>query len=692
MDLSKIRNIGIIAHIDAGKTTLSERILYYTGKNYKIGEVHTGEATMDFMDQEQERGITIYSAATSCSWKGYQLNLIDTPGHVDFTLEVERSLRVLDGVIAVFCAVGGVQSQSETVFRQATKFGIPKIAFINKMDRQGAQFFDIVKEIEEKLYVECCILTIPYFMEEEFAGVIDIIKNRLLIFDQESKGLNILEEDVPAEYKDTVKRYRGILYEKLADQDDEFAMSYLDEKVIGEEFLVKTIRENTLRNNIVPVICGSAFKNKGIQVLLDAVADYFPSPLDIPPIVVHTAPDEGTGEIRVSSDPESFFSALVFKIINEPYLGKLLYIRVYSGKLKKGDKVFNSTKGIIHRVSRLLKVHASKREDVNELYAGDIGAICGLSDASTGNTLVSENMDFQFESISLPDSVIFVAVEPKKKVDEEKLSIALNKLSSEDPSLTIKTDRETGQTLIGGMGELHLEILVERIKREFSLDVKVSKPKIAYKETITLKTKAEGRYVRQSGGKGQYGHVVITVEPSDSNDIDVVDNTVGGCIPREYISSVRNGIIGAASEGYLLNYPMVGIKACIIDGSYHEVDSSDLSFFIAGSMAFKNAMGSAKPILLEPVMKMEICVPEEFLGTVISDLHSKRSKIVSLNDRNYQKIIISESPIANMFGYSTAIRSLTQGRGTFMMQFLRYDPLPAGIFEELVKSRKVVNI
>ncbi len=688
MNLSKIRNIGIIAHIDAGKTTLSERILFYTGKNYKIGEVHTGQATMDFMDQEQERGITIYSAATTCFWKGYQLNLIDTPGHVDFTLEVERSLRVLDAVIAVFCAVGGVQSQSETVFRQATKFHIPKIAFINKMDRQGANFYDAVKEIEEKLFVECIILTVPYYEDEEFTGIIDIIEDRLILFDQESKGIKTIEKQVPENYREAVNRYKNKMLEKLADCDDSFALDYLEEKDIDKDLIRKTLRENTVNNNIVPVVCGSAFKNKGIQTLLDAVGFYFPSPVDIPPTLGYA--EEDGKEIQIKSDPDEEFSALVFKIINEPYLGRLLYIRIYSGRLKKGDKVFNSTKRISQRVSRILKIHANKREDVNELYAGDIGAVCGLSDASTGNTLVSENLDIQFESISLPESVIFVAVEPKRKVDEEKLSIALNKLAAEDPSLTVRQDKETGQTLIGGMGELHLEILVERIKREYGLEIKVSKPKIAYKETITVKSKSEGKYVRQSGGKGQYGHVIISIEPSESNDIEVIDKTVGGCIPREFISSIKNGIISAASEGCLMNYPMVGIKALILDGSYHEVDSSDLSFFIAGSMAFKNAVAKANPVMLEPVMKMEICVPEEYLGTVISDLHSKRSKIVSLNDKNYSKIVISESPIANMFGYSTSIRSLTQGRGTFMMQFLRYDPLPAGIYDELIKSRKAV--
>lgn len=686
MDLLKIRNIGIIAHIDAGKTTLSERILFYTGKNYKIGEVHTGQATMDFMDQEQERGITIYSAATTCFWKGCQLNLIDTPGHVDFTLEVERSLRVLDGVIAVFCGVGGVQSQSETVFKQAGKFNIPKIAFVNKMDRQGAQFFDVVSEIEKRLFADCAVVVLPYFAEGEFAGVIDIIEDKLLIFDQESKGLNVYESEIPEDYREMVIKSQSQLYEKLSMYDDDFALEYLEDEKLDKKLIRDTIRKHTIGNNIVPVLCGAAFKNKGIQPLLDSIMDYFPSPMDIPPTIAHL--EEENTEIKVPSSPDSYFSALVFKIINEPYLGRLSYIRLYSGRLKKGDRIFNATKKLNHRISKILRVHADKREEVNELYAGEIGAVCGLNDADTGNTLVSEGMDFQFESISLPESVIYVAVEPKMKVDDEKLSIALNKLATEDPSLTIRIDKETGQRLIGGMGELHLEIMTERMKREYGLGLKVSRPRIAYKETITSKSKAEGRYIRQSGGKGQYGHVEISIEPADISDIEIIDKTVGGCIPKEYIASVKNGILSAATEGHIMHYPMVGIKIFILDGSYHEVDSSDLSFFIAGSMAFKNALERANPIMLEPVMKMEISIPEEFLGSVISDLHSRRSKITDLNDKNEYKIIISESPIANLFGYSTAIRSLTQGRGTFGMQFLRYDPIPAHIFEEITKTSR----
>lgn len=688
MDLSVLRNIGIIAHIDAGKTTLSERILFYTGRNYKMGEVHTGQATMDFMDQEQERGITIYSAATTCFWKNHQINLIDTPGHVDFTLEVERSLRVLDGVIAVFCAVGGVQSQSETVFKQAVKFNIPKIAFINKMDRQGANFEDIVREIEDRLHVQCCILSIPYFQDEEFEGIIDILSNRLLMFDPSSKGLKVIEKDIPPEYDDNINYIKEQIVEKLADMDDEFANHYLDEKEITDSLLHETIRRNTIQNNIVPVLCGSAFKNKGIQPLLDAVIRYFPSPIDLPPTTALC--NDGEEKIKVENDPDSFFSALVFKIINDSYLGRLLYIRMYSGRLRKGDKIYNATMGIFQRVTKILKVHAEKREEVKELRAGEIGAVCGLNDASTGNTLLSKDMGFQFENIAFPESVIFIAIEPKMKTDDEKLSMTLTRLSAEDPSLTIKTDRETGQRLIGGMGELHLEILLERMKREFSLEVNSSKPKIAYKETISLRAKAEGKHVKQTGGKGQYGHVVINVEPTGENEIEIIDKTVGGSIPKEYISSVKNGIIAASTEGFIKNYPMVGIKVMILDGSYHEVDSSDLSYYIAGSIAFKNAVAKAEPIMLEPIMKLEISIPEEYLGPVISDLHSKRSKIVSLSDKSGQKIIIAEAPIANLFGYSTAIRSLTQGRGTFIMQFLRYEQIPAQIFEEMMKSRDII--
>lgn len=690
MARSKIRNIGIIAHIDAGKTTLSERILFYTGKNRKIGEVHTGQATMDFMDQEQERGITIYSAATTCFWKDTQLNLIDTPGHVDFTLEVERSLRILDGVIGVFCAVGGVQSQSETVFRQAAKFNIPKIAFINKMDRQGAHFHDVVSEIETKLAVKCCVLFIPWFKDEEFSGIIDVLSQKLLVFDGYTKGLNFEAIDVPADYQVAVSGAREELLLALANVDDMIGQHYVDDSLnkLDIDMIKNAIRTNTINNNIVPVICGSAFKNKGIQPLLDCIVDYLPSPADMPDITAYSCEDGSPVIVKAKTD--SFFSALVFKIINDSYMGRMLYIRIYSGILRKGDIIYNATLGISHRATKILKVHASKREEVSSLCAGDIGSICGLNEACTGNTLLSSNMGFQFENISLPEAVIYIGIEPKFKVDDDKLGLVLNKLSAEDPSLTVKTNKETNQRLIGGMGELHLEILIERMKREYGLFIKSSLPKIAYKETITAKATAEGRYIKQTGGRGQYGHVILTVEPVESNSIEVIDRTVGGSIPKEYIKSVESGIRAAATEGFVMQFPMVGTKVSIIDGSCHEVDSSDRSFAIAGSIAFKEAVKKASPILLEPVMKLEVCVPEEFMGIVIRDINSKRGKIINIEDKNNAKIIISESPIANLFGYSTTLRSLTQGRGTFAMQFLSYSQVPAFIFNEMIDKYNVV--
>jgi elongation factor G len=684
--LDRCRNIGIMAHIDAGKTTTTERILYYTGINYKIGEVHDGNATMDWMVQEQERGITITSAATTCFWNNYRINIIDTPGHVDFTIEVERALRVLDGAVAVFCAVGGVEPQSETVWRQADKYKVPRIAFVNKMDRVGADFFNVVEMMKARLRTNPLPLQYPIGAEENFKGIVDLLKMKALYFDEESKGYKVVEEDIPSDLLDVCKEKRDAIIETLADLDDEFAEKYLD----GEEFslaeLKNVIRRLTIELKVIPVLCGTAFKNKGVQPLLDAVVDYMPSPLDVAAITGVTPDGE---EIVRKTDDNEPFAALSFKIMTDPYVGQLTFLRVYSGCLKSGTAVLNSARGKTERIGRLLKMHANKREEIKEVYAGDICAAVGLKYTTTGDTLCDEKEPIILEAMEFPDPVISIAIEAKTKNDQEKLSVALNKLSMEDPSFRVRTDEETGQTIISGMGELHLEIIVDRLKREFKVDCNVGKPQVAYKETITKPVKVEGKYIRQSGGRGQYGHVWLEIEPLEAGTgFEFVDKIVGGTIPKEYIPAVENGVKEAMERGILAGYPVVDVKVTLFDGSYHEVDSSEMAFKIAGSQAFQLGAKKASPIILEPIMNVEITVPEEYMGDVIGDINSRRGKIAGMESRLNLQIIKSFVPLSEMFGYSTVLRSLTQGRATYTMQFSHYEPVPQNISEELINKNK----
>jgi len=670
-----------MAHIDAGKTTTTERILYYTGVNYKIGEVHEGTATMDWMVQEQERGITITSAATTCMWRDHRINLIDTPGHVDFTIEVERSLRVLDGAIAVFCAVGGVEPQSETVWRQADKYRVPRIAFVNKMDRVGADFPRVLTMMRERLAANPVPVQLPLGAEEEFAGIIDLVGMKAVIWEEESLGARYREEEIPESYAVAAEEYRERLLESLADVDENLLEKYLDGSDVSESDIRRAIRTGTLQLKLVPVLCGAAFKNKGVQPLLDAVVDYLPSPVDIEPVRGVTR--GGELETREPRD-DGPFCALAFKIMTDPYVGSLTFLRVYSGMVASGSYIYNSTKNRKERVGRLLKMHANKREDIKAVYAGDIAAAVGLRSTSTGDTLCDEGNPILLEAIEVPVPVISIAIEPKTKDDQERLGISLQKLAMEDPSFHVTTDRETGQTIISGMGELHLEIIVDRLLREFKVDANVGKPQVAYRETIRSSSEQQGRFVRQTGGRGQYGDVVLRVEPlPPGSGQQFVDATKGGVIPKEYIPAVENGVREALESGVLAGYPVVDVKVTLLDGSYHDVDSSELAFKIAGSMAAREAVSKASPILLEPVMKVEVVLPEEFMGEVIGDISGRRGRVAGIETRGSTQVIRAEVPLAEMFGYATQLRSMTQGRGTFTMQFAGYEPVPTAISEEI---------
>jgi elongation factor G len=681
--LEKTRNIGIMAHIDAGKTTTTERILYYTGINYKIGEVHEGTATMDWMEQEQERGITITSAATTCFWKDHRINIIDTPGHVDFTAEVERSLRVLDGAVAVFCAVGGVEPQSETVWRQADKYGVPRIAFVNKMDRPGADFGRVIAMMKSRLHAKPVAVQYPLGKEETFRGVIDLIENKAIIFQDGTMGSEFSIEEVPADFKDIVHEYREKLIEAASEADEHLMAKYVGGEAISNDELLQAIRKATIAIKLTPVLCGAAFKNKGVQQLLDSVVAYLPSPVDIPAIE-GVNPDSLAPEVR-KADDKAPFAGLVFKIMTDPFVGQLAFFRVYSGSLNSGAYVYNSTKHRRERVGRLLKMHANKREEIKDVMAGDIAAAVGLRDVTTGDTICDEQKQVLLESMDFPEPVISVAIEPKTKADQEKMGVALGKLAQEDPTFKIHTDQDTAQTIISGMGELHLEIIVDRMMREFNVGANVGKPQVAYKETIRRKASAEGKYIRQTGGRGQYGHVKITVEPSGAGVGFVFENDiVGGSVPREYIKPIEQGIREAMGAGVLAGYEVKDVKVSLYDGSYHEVDSSEIAFKIAGSMAFKDGCKKASPALLEPVMKVEVVLPEEYMGDVIGDLNSRRGRIEGMEARPGTQIIKSVVPLATMFGYATDLRSRTQGRATYTMHFSHYEEVPKQIADEIV--------
>jgi elongation factor G len=685
--LDKTRNIGIMAHIDAGKTTTTERVLYYTGVSHKLGEVHEGTATMDWMEQEQERGITITSAATTCFWKGHRINIIDTPGHVDFTIEVERSLRVLDGAVALFDAVGGVEPQSETVWRQADKYGVPRLAMINKMDRTGADFDRCIRMMRERLNANPVPVQLPLGAEDGFRGIIDIIRQQAVVWDEETLGAKYHVEALPDALKEAVAAAREILLESIADVNDSLLEKYLGGGAIEVEELVAAVREATIAQKIVPVICGSAFRNKGVQPMLDAVVDFLPSPLDIPP-VRGIDPRDGAAVERKADDGDPF-SALAFKIMNDPFVGHLTFVRVYSGTLNSGDHVYNSTRQKKERIGRLLKMHANKREEIKTVYAGEIAACVGLKSAYTGDTLCDTENEILLESIVAPDPVIAIAIEPKTKADQEKLGLSLSKLALEDPSFKVRTDEETGQTIISGMGELHLEIIVDRLMREFKVEASVGRPQVAYRETVVKAARKEGRYVRQTGGRGQYGHVLITVEPNEKGKgVEFANKIVGGAIPKEYIPAVEKGILEAAERGVIAGYPVIDVRIALIDGSFHEVDSSEMAFKIAGSMAFKAACLAANPILLEPIMAVEVVTPEEFMGDVIGDLSSRRGRIQKIEARGNTQVIDSHVPLALMFGYATDLRSKTQGRATYTMQFDHYEAAPLSVSDEVVAKVK----
>jgi elongation factor G len=687
VSLEMTRNIGIMAHIDAGKTTTTERILYYTGVSHKIGEVHDGTATMDWMEQEQERGITITSAATTCHWKEHRINIIDTPGHVDFTIEVERSLRVLDGAVAVFCSVGGVEPQSETVWRQADKYHVPRLAFINKMDRVGADFFRGVAMIKDRLKANPVPIQIPIGSEENFKGVVDLVEMKGIVWNDESMGALYDVIDIPEDLVEQAQMYRDAMVEEISSYDDALMEKYLAGEPLTKEEIKESIRKCTLNIQICPVICGSSFKNKGVQNLLDAVLDYMPAPTDIPAIQGIDANTEAPIE-RHASDAEPF-SALAFKIMTDPFVGQLCFFRVYSGIMNAGSYVYNSTKGKRERVGRILKMHANKREEIKEVFAGDIAAAVGLKYTTTGDTLCNEDNAVILESIEFPEPVISIAIEPKTKADQEKLGISLAKLASEDPSFRVKTDPETGQTIISGMGELHLEIIVDRLFREFKVDATVGKPQVAYRETISKKVKSEGKFVRQSGGRGQFGHVWLEIEPQEpGKGYEFVDAIKGGVVPREYIPAVDKGIKEALDSGVMAGYPVVDIKVTLIDGSYHEVDSSEMAFKIAGSMGFKEGCQKASPVILEPIMSVEVVVPEEYMGDVIGDLNSRRGRIMGMEGRAGAQVVTAMVPLAQMFGYSTDLRSATQGRATYSMTFDHYEQVPKSVAEEIVAKVK----
>lgn len=680
--LEKTRNIGIMAHIDAGKTTTSERILFYTGRVHKMGETHEGSATMDWMEQEQERGITITSAATTAQWKGYRINIIDTPGHVDFTVEVERSLRVLDGSVAIFCAKGGVEPQSETVWRQADKYQVPRIAYINKMDIVGADFFNVIKMMKERLGANAVPIQLPIGKEDNFQGIIDLVEQKAIYY-TDDLGTHSEETDIPEDMLDLVQEYRDMLLEAVAESDEDLMMKYLEGEELSPEEIRAGIRKATISVDMIPVLCGSSYKNKGVQPLLDAVINYMPSPLEVASIkgtILGT--DEETE--RHSSDEEPF-SALAFKIMTDPFVGKLAFFRVYSGTLKSGSYVYNSTKGKRERIGRILLMHANHREEVDEVYAGDIAAAIGLRDTTTGDTLCLEEEPVILESMEFPDPVIQVAIEPKTKAGQDKMGVALQKLAEEDPTFRTYTDGETGQTIIAGMGELHLEIIVDRLLREFKVEANVGKPQVAYRETIRKAVKAEGRFVRQSGGRGQYGHVWLEIEPLEpGSGYEFVNKIVGGVVPREFIGPVDQGIQDAMASGVLGGYPVVDVRATLYDGSYHEVDSSEMAFKIAASIAFKEAMRKANPVLMEPTMKVEVTVPEEYMGDVMGDINSRRGRIEGMEAKSGVQVITAYVPLSEMFGYATDLRSKSQGRGVYTMHLSHYEEVPKNIAEKII--------
>ena len=686
--LLNTRNIGIMAHIDAGKTTLTERILYYTGKTHKIGEVHEGAATMDWMEQEQERGITITSAATTCIWKEHCINIIDTPGHVDFTVEVERSLRVLDGAITVFDSVNGVEPQTETVWRQANKYKVPRIIFFNKMDRVGADFWMSLGTVEEKLNANPVPLCLPIGAEDKFAGIVDLIKMKEIIWHNEELGAKYDYKDIRPEFMEDAKKWREKLVDSVASFDDTLMELALEGKELPEDLLKKAIRKATLEFKIVPVLCGTAFKNKGVQPLLDAVVDYLPSPLDIPPVEGFDPKhvDAEGKDLLVSRKPDDsdYFSAIVFKIMSDPFVGRLTYFRIYSGKISSGSYVYNSTKDKTERIGRLIRMHANHREEIKEAFTGDIVAGIGLKDSITGDTICVEDHPIVLEKMIFPEPVIFVAVEPKTKADQEKMGLALSKLAEEDPTFRVRTDEETAQTIISGMGELHLEIIVDRMKREFKVEANVGKPEVSYRETISTKAEAEGKYIRQTGGRGQYGHVCLELEPLErGKGYEFVNDIVGGVIPREYIPAIDKGIQEAMSIGVIAGYPVKDIRAIINDGSFHEVDSAEMSFKIAASMAFKDAFRKANPQILEPIMDVEVVTPEDFMGDIIGNLSSRRGRIENLEKRGKMTHIKCFVPLGDMFGYATDLRSMSQGRASYTMQFSKYEPVPNNIKEQL---------
>ncbi|MEJ5261753.1 MAG: elongation factor G [Ignavibacterium sp.] len=685
ISIDKVRNIGIMAHIDAGKTTTTERILYYTGKTHRIGEVHDGAATMDWMEQEKERGITITSAATTCYWNNHQINIIDTPGHVDFTVEVERSLRVLDGAVALFCAVGGVEPQSETVWRQADKYGVPRIAFVNKMDRIGADFYHAVEMMRERLGANAIPINLPIGEGDMFVGVIDLIQYNARMYHEDSLGTTYDEIDIPKDLQEIANKYRTQMLEAVSDVDDTLLEKYLEGKEITPDEIKAVLRRATIELKIVPVLCGSSFKNKGVQKLLDAVVDFLPSPADLQEIEAHHI---GMNDVvRRKIDENEKFTALAFKIMNDPYVGKLTFFRVYSGTLTSGSYVFNSVSGKKERISRLLQMHANHREEISEVRAGDIAAAVGLKFTKTGDTLCTENDPVVLERMTFPEPVIQIAIEPKTKADQDKLSEALSKLSDEDPTFKVKVDEETGQTLISGMGELHLEIIVDRMKREFKVEANIGKPQVAYRETITSTVQAEGKFVKQSGGRGKYGHVWIEVSPNEpGKGYEFINAIVGGVVPKEYIPAVSQGIQDAMKNGVIAGYPMVDIKAKLYDGSYHDVDSDEISFRVAGSMAFQAAARKANPVLLEPIMSVEVITPEEYLGDVMGDLNSRRGKIEGFSARKDAQVIKAFVPLSEMFGYATILRSMTQGRALYTMQFDHYAEVPKSIAEEIAEK------
>jgi elongation factor G len=684
--LQKTRNIGIMAHIDAGKTTTTERILFYTGKVHKVGETHDGAATMDWMVQEQERGITITSAATTCFWKDHRINIIDTPGHVDFTMEVERSLRVLDGAVAVFCAKGGVEPQSETVWRQADRYHVPRIAYVNKMDITGADFYRAVEMMRERLGANAVPVQLPIGKEAEFRGMVDLVSQKA-IFYIDDMGTRSEESGIPDEMVEEVQVWRETLLEALAEIDDDLMQKYLEGEELSVEEIKAALRKGTLSNRIVPVLCGTSYRNKGVQLLLDAVVDFLPAPTDIPDIR-GINPNTGEEEHRATSD-DAPFSALAFKIMTDPYVGGLAFFRVYSGTLKAGSYIYNASRGRKERIGRILQMHANHRQEIDQVFTGDIAAAVGLRDTGTGDTLCDEGAPILLESIEFPEPVISVAIEPKTKADQDKLGTALAKLADEDPTFRMHTDAETGQTIIEGMGELHLEIIVDRLLREFKVEANVGQPQVAYKETITVASKAEGRYVRQTGGRGQYGHVWLEVAPRERGaGLSFESKIVGGVVPKEYIPAVEAGVREAAATGVLAGYPVIDVHVTLYDGSYHDVDSSEMAFKVAGSMGFKNALQQAQPVLLEPVMAVQVLVPEDYMGDVIGDLNSRRGNISGMEQRNGLQVIDAKVPLAEMFGYATDLRSLTQGRGNYTMQFSHYGEVPKNLAEKIIAKNR----